>query len=60
MIEGISEPQFDTWGMGLTHMAVRAANTKPCVRCEGTGFVGHPLLPLQCPVCEATGSITKL
>lgn len=59
MIEGITEPQFDTWGMGLTHMAQSAAESDPCGRCHATGFVGHSSFPIPCPECGATGSVKK-
>lgn len=59
MIEDIAEPEFDTWGMGLSHMAQSAENTKLCPSCRGAGILGNGTLQVACPRCEMTGTVKK-
>ena len=50
-----TEREFELFGFGLTHMAVAAAYE--CERCDGTRYIGHPMLPILCPACQGTGSV---
>jgi DnaJ-class molecular chaperone len=50
---------FDDWGCGSAHAEALAANTEPCAHCDGTGVLGQTALKVACPVCGATGNVTK-
>jgi hypothetical protein len=43
--------EFDTWGMGLDHMA-RAADAN-CPYCHDTKLLGSPSFPIVCFHCTA-------